>query len=143
LVRHPVDRVISEFNYVKAYRPDLHDSVRSTSLFLDEFLRDTRAAAIRFDHHNLSIRDFLIGRDGEVEASIELYPIKEMDRLIASLGLGPIEPGARRNVTRLPSAARASAQFSRADIARIKAWYQDDIRWLGWRFPELKSDWEV
>jgi hypothetical protein len=141
LVRHPVDRVVSEFHYIKAYRPDLHNSIRDPASFLDDFLPDTRAAALRFDHHNVSICDFLSGRDGEIDPAIDVYPINEMDQLVGSLGLPRIMPEDRRNVTRGTAAHSGGQPFAPADIARITARYQRDIDWLSLRFPNLKSDW--
>jgi len=141
LVRHPVDRVISEFHYIRAYRPDLKGSTMDPSSFLDQFLRDTPATASRFDNHNLEICDFLSDLSGEVNATIDVYPAGEMDRLVQSLGLPNIRPEDRRNVTRGTNDVTESQPFSHVDLARITERYRRDIDWLQARFPKLKSDW--
>jgi hypothetical protein len=143
LVRHPVDRVISEFHYIKAYRPDLADSTQGPTSFLDEFLCDTEAARARFDNHNVGICDFLAGPDGEVDPAIEIYPICDMDRLVGSFGLPPIRTEDRRNVTRPVNAVSPAHTFSKTDIHRIATRYGRDIDWLRAKCPDLRSDWQL
>lgn len=141
LVRHPVDRVISEFQYIKVYRPDLKDSTLNPTSFLDEYLHDAPYTAARFDNHNLGIHDFLSGPDGEIDTTIDIYPINEMDRMVESLGLPQIRPENRRNVTGGISPETGFQPFSQADIGRIIERYRRDIEWLKANLPQLKSDW--
>ena len=141
LVRHPVDRVISEFNYIKAFRPDLAGSTACPTGFLDEFLSDAPAAAARFDNHNLSICDFLSGPEGQVDPVIDIYPITEMDRLMTTLGLPAIPIEDRRNVTRPAAGFAQTHPFSAQDIRRIADRYHRDIDWLRAKCPPLRSDW--
>lgn len=137
LIRHPIDRVISEFGYIRAHRPDLHSLTENPTVFLDEFLHVSPASAIRFDHHNLSIHEFLADQNGKIDTAIEVYPVEEMNQLVASLGLPTIRPEDRRNVTW--GTETSVLPFSPMDIARITQCYQRDIDWLAADFPNLKS----
>lgn len=143
LVRHPVDRVISEFNYIKSYRPDLAGSTVDPTMFLDEFLSPTPAMATRFDNHSISIHDFLSGPDGKIDPAIETYPLNAIDQFMASLGLAQIRVEDRRNVTNYAPAAAQETPFTRADIRRIEERYGQDIEWLQEHHPDLKSRWQA
>jgi hypothetical protein len=99
LVRHPVERVMSEFNYLRVQRPDLLDQACEPSAFLEEFLSKDPVACLRFDNHNLSIHQFPADSHGVIDPRIEVCRTQHMEQLVQSFGLPAIEPSQRRNVT--------------------------------------------
>lgn len=140
LVRHPVDRAISAFRYIHASRPHLVPLAQTPSMFLDTFLSGDAALAARLDYHNLSIHAFLQNQEGEIDPAIEIWPLQEMDRFMASMGLPPVDPQDRRNVTRTGVAAGGGAVFGAHDMARIVAHYARDIQWFERRFRDIRSE---
>jgi len=97
LVRHPVDRVISEFRYIQHSRPDLVGIATTPSSFLDAFLSSDPISNTLFDNHNLSILEFLEDESGQIDPIIDIRPVQEMDQLMNSLGLPPVPLSAWRN----------------------------------------------
>lgn len=137
LVRHPVDRVISAFRYVRLYRPDLQPLAPDPASFLEAFLSPQREVFERFDQHNRGLMEFLAGRDGVPDPSILVRPVQEMDAWLKELGLPAIPSSGRRNVTR----GRAEFEpFGADELARIRAHYADDIAWFEGRFPHCRPE---
>jgi len=134
LVRHPVDRVISAFRYVRMYRPDLHTLAPDPTRFLEAFLSPQRDIFERFDQHNRGLIEFLAGTDGLPDPTIVVRPVQEMDAWLTELGLPAIPHSERRNVTR---GRTDFAPFSNAQIERIRAHYADDIQWFERCFPNF------
>ena len=135
LVRHPVDRVLSEYRYLRAARPDLQEFASTPGVFLDHFLSRTPAARRRFDNHNAGLREFLCDRDGKIGAEIHLRPLAQVDLWLQELGLPPIGPHERRNVT---ASQGAPHDFSAEDLERIRAHFSADIAWFEARFPQAR-----
>lgn len=135
LVRHPVDRVLSEFRYIHVKRPDLVPFATDPSRFLDAFLSSDRETSVRFDNHNLGLLDFLRDRDGEIDPTIHIRPVQEMDRWLAELGLPRISAADRQNVTREVTHLPA---FRATDIDRILEHYSQDVLWFEQRFPAYR-----
>lgn len=139
-VRHPVDRVISEYHYTRIYRPDLVDLDKSPKAFLDEFLRAQPEVRARYDNHNLGLVEFLSDITGEVSQSIEVFTIHQMDELITSLGLPRLNLKDRRNVTSTANSKGDFRGFDKEDVSRICEFYRKDLDWLANNFPFIKRD---
>lgn len=139
-VRHPVDRVISEYQYARVYRPDLVDSHMSPKAFLDDFLRSTYDASKKYDNHNLGLLEFLTNESEAIDQAIEVYEIHQMDELVSSLNLPKIDPRQRRNVTQQKGDYWNSHGFDDEDISRIQEFYKDDLHWIARIFPNIKRD---
>jgi len=136
LVRHPVERVLSEYRYIHAFRPDLQSHAENPTRFLDAFLEDTQAARARFDNHNASIREFLGNHASTPDPCIDIYPTDAMDELIKSLGLPSVPITARRNVTCTAADEVSKSGFTQHHISRIVERYKEDILWFESRFPQ-------
>lgn len=133
LVRHPVDRVISAFRYIRHFRPDLAAMARDPDMFLDHFLSPDPAIFRRFDNHNLPLTSFISDRNGTVDPSIIIRPVQEMAQLLADVGIVPAFPIGRRNAT---AGLEDFPRFSPVHLARIQAHYAGDIAWFSQRFPQ-------
>ena len=138
LVRHPLDRVISAYRYVRGFRPDLHAFAPDPQTFLDEFLSHDLVATRRFDNHNQPMLTFLGNHDGEIDPEIEIYPVQEMDRFMQSLDLPPVPVTSRRNVTRGTPAEIGT--FHAVDMMRVADHYARDIEWFESRFPGIRPE---
>lgn len=135
LVRHPVHRVLSEFRYIHTSRPDLIRWARTPTMFLDHFLPIDDDAYRRFDFHNLDMLRFISDDNGEVNSSIYIQSVEDMDRWAQELNLPKISLYERRNVTQ---DKKFSANFSRRDIERIISRYRTDILWYETTFPKYR-----
>jgi hypothetical protein len=140
LVRHPVDRVISEFRYIHTSRPDLVGVAATPSSFLDAFLSSDSTSNTLFDNHNLSILEFLEDETGRVDPMIDIHPVQEMDQLMASLGLPAVPPAAFKNVTQRSDWLDSKFLFLPEDIDRIVTFFARDIAWFTLRFPHIHSE---
>ncbi|MDA0728870.1 MAG: sulfotransferase family 2 domain-containing protein [Bacteroidetes bacterium] len=129
LVRHPVDRVLSAYRYARLYRRDLAQFTASPSDFVTHFFSEDAEVFGRFDQHNLGILDFLRDEEGRVDESIEVWPLNNMDDLLASLGLPAVERRDRKNVTERGEAWDPLLMWEIRD--RVQA----DLAWLQSRFP--------
>jgi hypothetical protein len=140
LVRHPVDRVISEFRYIHISRPDLVGVAATPSSFLDAFLSNDPTSNTLFDNHNLSILEFLENESGRIDPVIDIRPVQEMDQLMVSLGLPAIPPAAFKNVTKSFDWLDSKYVFLPEDIARIVRFFARDMAWFTLRFPHIHSE---
>lgn len=140
LVRHPIDRVISEFRYIQIFRPDLVGIAATPSSFLDAFLSSDPTSNTLFDNHNLSILEFLEDESGQVDPAIDIRPVQEMDQLMASLGLPAIPPAEFKNVTKGSDRLDSTFVFHPKDIDRIVKFFARDMDWFTSRFPHIDSE---
>lgn len=85
VVRPEVDRCISEYFYIRDYRPDLGVLFDDFDSFLDLFL--DRSNLLVFDYHNLPNREFLINREGVVDPCIEVIDFFDIPRIESYLGV--------------------------------------------------------
>lgn len=136
LVRHPVDRVVSEYRYIQMSRPDLRKFAPTPAVFLDHFLTEAPGVRERFDNHNVGLLDFLSGPDGRVDPHIYVRPVQEMGAWLHALGLPELDPQERRNVT---AGLRGLARFTTQDVRRIREFFRADIAWFEGRFPGFRS----
>lgn len=141
LVRHPVDRVISEFHYLRSRSPDPCGVLESPSNFLDDFLSLNSSNLARYDNHNLPMLEFLKDTNRNVDHRIDLYTTQDMDGLMRSIGLPPVVPSSRRNVTAGTPARLRSQSFLHREIQRILSFYRDDVEWFQSRFPNCLGSW--
>ena len=140
LVRHPVDRVISEFRYIHISRPDLVGVAATPSSFLDAFLSNDSTSNTLFDNHNLSILEFLEDESGRVDPVIDIRPVQEMDHLMASLGLPAVPPASLKNVTQRSNWQDSKFVFLPEDIDRIVTFFARDMAWFTLHFPHIYSE---
>lgn len=139
LVRHPVDRVLSEFRYLYRFRKDLLRFAETSGQFLDHFLSADEEAARRFDNHNKGLLAYLTNQDGSLDPSIYIEPLSRVNVWLEKLSLPSIPASERRNVTSCRSAAASEFVFSSEEIERIRDFYRDDVRWYEQRFSEVKT----
>ena len=143
LIRHPVDRVISEFRYIHSHRPDLVKIAATRASFLDTFLTKDPASHKVFDNHNLGILDFLENENGQIDPIINIRHVQEMDQLMGSLGLPPVPATARRNVTAKLKGQDEKFAFLPEEIDRIAAFYARDIFWYELKFSHIQADYRT
>lgn len=135
LVRHPVDRVMSEYRYIHLTRHDLRKYAPTPGVFLDYFLsRDPRARQA-FDNHNVGLLDFLSDAHGRIDPAIYVRPVQEIEAWLQTLGLPAIGGNERRNVT---AGLRNLARFTANDVSRIRAFYRADVEWFEATYPGLR-----
>jgi hypothetical protein len=85
IVRPVVDRCISEYFYIREYRPELSGLFKDFDTFLDRFL-DIRNLLV-LDYHNLSNREFLVDGDGVVDPRVEIIDFYDIPRIESFLGV--------------------------------------------------------
>jgi hypothetical protein len=83
ILRPEVDRVISEYFYIKTHRPDLNAYFQTFEEFLDLFLNHENR--LMFDFHNLSNKEFLINLEGEISSDIQIIPFFDIPSIEAFL----------------------------------------------------------
>ncbi len=136
LVRHPIDRVISEFRYIHSHRPDLVKIAATRKTFLDAFLTRDPSSQKMFNNHNLGILDFLENESGQIDPIIDIRSVQQMSELMRSLGLPPVPETARRNVTWKAKGKDEKYIFLPEEIERIATFYSRDINWYKSNFSD-------
>ena len=136
LVRHPIERVISEFRYIHSHRPDLVKIAATRKTFLDAFLTKDPASRKMFDNHNLGILDFLENESGQIDPIIDIRPVHQMSDLMRSFGLPSVPETERRNVTWKSKGKEEKYIFLPEEIERIETFYSRDISWYQLNFPQ-------
>lgn len=132
-VRHPVERVLSAYRYIHLARPDLVHMAKNPAQFMDYFFSRDATLRKRFDHHNMAIIEFLKDAEGNIEESIEIHHISEMNAVLESLGLSGVAENERRNVTSV------NADFQPRHLRRIRKTMEADIAWFEARFPQFQE----
>ncbi len=84
IIRNPIDRTISEYFYIQAYRPDLLKYFKTFDEFLNVFL--SKYNTTLFDNHNISSFDFLINKEGKIDEKIKIFQFFETEKIEEFLG---------------------------------------------------------
>lgn len=137
LARHPIDRAISSFRYIRHFRPDLRSMAPDPATFLDHFLSADPDIFRRFDNHNLGLTDFIANRQGDVPSGILIRPVQEMELFLSDFGIAPSFPIERRNAT---AGLEAFPAFGKAELARLRVHYAKDIEWFERRWPQYPPE---
>lgn len=85
VIRPEVDRVISEYLYIKKYRADLNRLFNNFDEFLNIFLN--KKNNLLFDNHNLSNKEFLINKNGHIDDRIIMIDFFDTEKIENLLGL--------------------------------------------------------
>ena len=85
IVRDEKERVLSEYFYILAQRPDLKKLFNSFDEFLDLFLDKNNV--LLFDHHNLSNHEFLVNHEGIIDRRIRIFKFFDYKNIEDYLGL--------------------------------------------------------
>lgn len=133
-VRHPVERVISEYYYLKQFQPHVSEKFDDIEQFLNLFLSNEIDMLDLFDNHNLPQVEFLKNEDGCVDPRINIYPTNEINSTIESLKLPPLSEADNINSTGSFAREKQNQLFVDKEIDRIKAFYADDIQWFEHNF---------
>ena len=91
VVRPEIDRVVSEYFYIKNFRDDLNKLFKNFDEFLDMFLDKNNY--LLFDQHNLSNKEFLINKSGVIDEKIKIFDffdIKSIEKYLGISGLSNI-----------------------------------------------------
>jgi hypothetical protein len=118
VIRDPLERVISEYNYLAEKRPDISMHFRDVETFLDLFLNHDNSHL--FDNHNLSNTEYLINKSGKIDPRICLvrfFDHVQLEQIIGLTGLNNIrEQSTHKHITGL----------QQQQIDRIRHFYHDD-----------------
>ncbi len=85
IVRPEIERVLSEFFYIRAHRPDLDELFVDFDEFLNLFLN--KENYLLFDYHNLSNRAFITDESGKIDPDLHIFSFYDIDGLENFLGL--------------------------------------------------------
>jgi hypothetical protein len=129
-----VDRVLSEFRYVRRFRKRLVRFAETPAQFLDHFLSADKQTSLRFDNHNKGLLDYLTNSDGSLESSIYIDSLDRVDEWLKELSLPAISVSERRNVTLADPETERECSFSSEEIERIRDYYKKDVQWYEARF---------
>jgi hypothetical protein len=121
VVRSDLDRVISEFFYIKKYRKSFKGEFKTFDEFLDLFLSDKNSRL--FDSHNKKCIDFLLNEEGIIDKRIKIFNFFDVEGIENFLGINGLEEYHHLKTDK--------KDFSLSDkqIQRIKDFYGDSI-WL-------------
>ena len=85
IIRPEIDRVVSEYFYIKNNRPNLKILFNSFDEFLDLFLDEKNY--ILFDYHNVSNKEFLLNKKGVVDEKIKIFDFFDIESIENYLGI--------------------------------------------------------
>jgi hypothetical protein len=85
IIRPEIDRVVSEYFYIKNNRPDLKILFNSFDEFLDLFLDEKNY--ILFDYHNVPNKEFLLNKDGIIDKKIKIFDFFDIESIEEYLGI--------------------------------------------------------
>jgi hypothetical protein len=121
VVRPDLDRVVSEFFYIKKYRKSFKGKFENFDEFLDLFLNDENY--LLFDSHNKKCKDFLVNGEGIIDERIKVFNFFDIEGIENFLGINGLE--------KYHHFKTEKKDFSLSDkqIQRIKDFYGDSI-WL-------------
>jgi hypothetical protein len=85
IIRPEIDRVVSEYFYIKNNRPDLNKIFNSFDGFLNIFLDKNNY--LLFDYHNVSNRDFLLNKEGVIDEKIKIFDFFDIPSIEEYLGI--------------------------------------------------------
>ena len=116
IIRHPVDRVVSEFNWLSRVRKNKYTDFNK---FLDEFLNKENFK--NFDNHNLSNLDYLLNKDNEIPENIRIFKFFDKDNLSLFLNDDEIKKRHDNRTTKIFNSVDEKQK------SRIVEFYKDDI----------------
>jgi hypothetical protein len=116
IIRNPVDRVISEFNWFNKVRKDKYADFNK---FLDDFLNKENFK--KFDNHNLSNLDYLLDKDGNIPEKIKIFKFFDKDNLSLFLNDGDIKKKHDNKTNKIFN------NINEEQKSRILEFYKDDI----------------
>lgn len=85
IIRSEVDRTISEFFYLKKFKPELSDTFSNFDEFLDLFLNKKNSSL--FDNHNLPNKFFLEDVEGNISSDIKIFNYFDIEQIENYLGI--------------------------------------------------------
>ena len=118
VVRPEVERTVSEFFYIKKYRPDLSSLFNTFNEFLDVFLDQNNRSL--FDFHNLSNRNFLKNEKDEIDHSIEIFNYFDSSSIEKYLGISGISK------YQLLKTQKGNFTLKKYQSQRIKKFFDND-----------------
>lgn len=131
IVRHPVERVVSAYNYKGSAMP--------FDKFLDAFLDRSNAATRRWDGHQLSNCDYLKGADGTIPSWVHIVPytsgslLREVCTVI--FGSDAVHQRQRARFAREVRVLKFKAKITVGELSeqqrqRICDFYSDDLAYF-------------
>lgn len=121
VVRSDLDRVVSEFFYIKKYRKYFKGEFETFDEFLDLFLCDNNYDI--FDFHNKKCMDFLLNEHGVLDERIKIFNFFDIDGIENFLGIKGLKKYHDYKTD------KNNFYMSNKQIQRIKDFYKDSI-WL-------------
>lgn len=115
VIRHPIDRVVSEYNYLINVGRKFEDF----NSFLDLFLNKENYR--KFDNHNLSNFDYLSNEDGEIPDEIKIFKFFDAEGISNFIGFKNKKIGHHNSMTKMIK------EINNEQKERILDFYKDDI----------------
>lgn len=116
VIRHPVNRVISEYNWLDKTKKGRYNNF---DVFLDNFLNKNNF--ITFDNHNLSNFDYLSNDDDEICEDIKIFKFFDKDGISDFIGLNK-KIDLHANVSQ-----KKITEITTEQKERILDFYKDDL----------------
>jgi len=122
VIRDPLERIISEYNYLLEKRPDISAHFHDFDSFLELFLNPEKSSL--FDNHNLSSVEYITNKQGKIDHRISLVRYFDAAHLEQIIGLTGIrnykEQKSNKTITSVPP----------KHLGRIKDFYREDYQLL-------------
>ena len=118
ILRNPVDRVYSEFHYLKKYKQE-EFKFRGFDDFLDLFLDETNEDL--FDNHNVSSYNFLVDTNNKIPEEIKIFDFFDaagLEKFLSVKGLSGY---------RVFQTAKPRPDLNQQQLSRIREYFADDF----------------
>jgi hypothetical protein len=115
IIRHPIDRVLSEYNYIVKMGKTRY---KDFNIFLDSFLNKNNFRY--FDNHNLSNFDYLSNEDGEISDKIKIFKFFDEEGISNFIG-------AEKQIGHFNISTKVIKEITDEQKERILDFYKDDI----------------
>lgn len=116
IIRHPIERVISEYNWLEKTKRGLN---KNFDTFLNKFLDKNNFSY--FDNHNLSNFDYLSNDDGEISEDIKILKFFDAEKISNFIGLD------KKFELHLNTSPKKIKEVTLEQKERILDFYKDDL----------------